>query len=99
MSTGPGAGPAGRLTARFEGRVQGVGFRWSVCRLAAGRPVTGFVRNRPDGSVELVAEGAAAELRALLEAVAASGVGGFVRHTAVAWSPATGEFRSFGVAY
>ena len=39
------------------GRVQGVGFRYFVLREAQRLGVTGFARNRPDGSVEVVAEG------------------------------------------
>jgi acylphosphatase len=39
-----------------QGRVQGVGYRYFVQREAEARGVTGFVRNLPDGSVELVAE-------------------------------------------
>jgi len=41
----------------YIGRVQGVGFRYTVMRLAAGRPVTGFVKNLRDGRVEVVVEG------------------------------------------
>ncbi|HEY7509386.1 MAG TPA: acylphosphatase, partial [Vicinamibacteria bacterium] len=39
-----------------HGRVQGVGYRYFVQREADARGVTGFVRNLPDGSVEVVAE-------------------------------------------
>jgi acylphosphatase len=39
------------------GRVQGVGFRYFVLREAERLGLTGFARNRPDGSVEVVAEG------------------------------------------
>jgi acylphosphatase len=39
------------------GRVQGVGYRYFVMREAAALGVTGFARNLPDGSVEVVAEG------------------------------------------
>ena len=41
----------------FTGQVQGVGFRWTTNRIAAGHPVTGFVRNLADGRVELVVTG------------------------------------------
>ena len=44
-----------RVTVR--GRVQGVGFRYAVERAAVSRGVAGWVRNRPDGSVEAVFEG------------------------------------------
>ena len=56
----------------FEGNVQGVGFRWSVKRVAKGFDVTGSVRNLPDGRVEMQASGEEAEVRAFLEAIAQS---------------------------
>ena len=40
---------------RVEGRVQGVYFRASTAEFAGGRSVQGYVRNLPDGSVEIVA--------------------------------------------
>jgi acylphosphatase len=40
-----------------HGRVHGVGFRVSVARVAQLRGVAGWVRNRPDGTVEIVLEG------------------------------------------
>ena len=40
-----------------HGRVQGVGFRMAVLRAAATRGVSGWARNRPDGTVEAVFEG------------------------------------------
>ena len=50
-----------------QGFVQGVFFRDSVRRLAAQRGVAGWVRNRPDGSVEAVFEGQADDVEALVE--------------------------------
>jgi acylphosphatase len=40
-----------------HGRVQGVGFRYSVAGAARSRAVAGWVSNRPDGTVEAVLEG------------------------------------------
>ncbi len=41
----------------FAGRVQGVGFRFTARRAANRRQLTGFVRNMPNGSVEMLAQG------------------------------------------
>ncbi len=41
----------------LSGRVQGVGFRWFVMEAASAEGITGWVRNVPDGSVEIIAEG------------------------------------------
>ena len=55
------------MTIRFvvRGRVQGVGFRWFVLRVARTEGLAGWVRNLPDGSVELVATGEAGALARL----------------------------------
>jgi acylphosphatase len=50
----------------FSGEVQGVGFRYTVRLLARRHPVQGFVRNLPDGTVELVVQGSPAAINALL---------------------------------
>jgi acylphosphatase len=49
--------PRDRRRVYYSGRVQGVGFRFTAQSLARGFEVAGFVRNLPDGRVELVAEG------------------------------------------
>jgi acylphosphatase len=58
-----------RLRVLFTGRVQGVGFRATTWELARGYKVTGFVRNLPDGRVELEAQGKRGEVAGLLAAV------------------------------
>ncbi len=52
-------------TFRVRGRVQGVGFRWFVEAEAAKLGVAGWVRNRSDGSVEVLAQGSREQLFAL----------------------------------
>jgi len=54
------------LRARFTGQVHGVGFRATTCHFAERLNLTGYVRNCPDGSVELEAEGDKAQLEELL---------------------------------
>ena len=49
-----------------QGFVQGVGFRFAVQRTASSRGVAGWVRNRPDGTVEAVFEGALEDVEALV---------------------------------
>src|SRR5438874_2068770 len=51
----------------FSGRVQGVGFRMTAVHLAQGLPLSGTVQNLPDGDVELVVEGAAADIDTLID--------------------------------
>jgi len=50
---------------RIHGRVQGVGFRWSLCREAERLGANGWVRNRLDGSVEALAWGPTETVTAL----------------------------------
>ena len=50
-----------------RGHVQGVGFRWSALREAKSLGITGFVKNLPDGSVYIEAEGKAGQLKAFID--------------------------------
>jgi acylphosphatase len=52
-----------------SGRVQGVGFRWFVREAARQHRLAGWVRNRPDGCVELEASGDDAAFREFIEAI------------------------------
>jgi acylphosphatase len=63
----------------YEGRVQGVGFRYTVRQLAKGFDVTGWVRNLPDGRVELQASGENQEVEAFLEAILESELASFIK--------------------
>jgi acylphosphatase len=86
-----------RLQVIYSGHVQGVGFRYAVKTVASGYEVTGTIRNRPDGAVELVAEGAKSELAAFRQAIRESGLEQLIRNEDVIWAEAKNEFRGFEI--
>jgi len=90
--------PPIRRTVYFSGRVQGVGFRYTVEDIAARFDVRGFVRNLRDGRVELVAEGSQGELEAFHNAIEEA-MRRNIRERTVTDTPATGEFTSFRIAF
>lgn len=87
-----------RETILFQGRVQGVGFRATTEQLAAGFAVTGYVRNLPDGRVELVIEGTVEERRGLVREIQAR-LGQYIRTKTQTTDPATGEWDDFSIRY
>jgi acylphosphatase len=90
--------PLERRQAVFSGNVQGVGFRDATRRLAQNYAVAGFVRNVPDGRVELVAEGAPTELTKFLAAVRER-LADYIRHATVDARPGNGEFTEFEIRH
>lgn len=86
-----------RMHIFYSGRVQGVGFRYSVKTVAAGFEVLGIVRNLIDGRVELIGEGPREELEAFQKAIREAGLEHFIRNEDVRWSEATNEFRGFEI--
>ena len=88
--------PMIRKLVIYQGHVQGVGFRMTARRVAAGFQVTGYVRNLPDGRVELVAEGSQGEVQRFLERVRAT-MADYVRRADEHLSSATGEFERFTI--
>ena len=85
------------MTVVYSGRVQGVGFRYTVKSITPGFEVTGTVRNLDDGRVELIAEGEREELDAFRQAVRESGLGGLIQREEEAFGPAAGQFRGFEI--
>jgi acylphosphatase len=79
-----------------SGRVQGVGFRWFVEREAANLGVTGWVRNRDNGSVEVMATGTREQLAALYSSLCAGPRAARVDEVAVSPAPFL-EAKSFGI--
>jgi acylphosphatase len=86
-----------RVVVFYSGRVQGVGFRATVRRIACGYEVTGTVRNLVDGRVELIAEGARSEVEAFLEEIATSELSGHIAGRPEAWSSGEGSLRGFTI--
>jgi len=78
--------------------VQGVGFRFTTRRIAAGFPVTGSVRNLPDGRVELVAEAPPETLDGFVEAIRRE-MASCITDVSVTEAQATGAFGGFSIAY
>jgi acylphosphatase len=88
-----------RVVAVVRGTVQGVGFRWFVQRRASELGLDGWVRNRADGAVELLAEGPAPTVAVLLAAVEQGPDGAWVsgvevRHEVPAGTEAGFQIRS-----
>jgi len=81
----------------YSGRVQGVGFRYNVRKVANEFEVTGSVRNLADGRVELVAEGSKDELDAFRQGIRESGLEHFIQQEQVSWGEAKNDFRGFEI--
>jgi acylphosphatase len=86
-----------RLHAQVIGRVQGVGFRAFVQRTAVSLDLNGWVRNRWDGSVEVVIEGDREVLQSLLAALWRGPRSSYVVEISTKWEPALNEFSGFSV--
>ena len=84
-----------RLTAWVNGDVQGVGFRWWTRMRAMELGLTGWARNTFDGRVEVIAEGPAAQVQRLLEALRGSQSPGWVRSVNDRSTPAEGGMSGF----
>jgi acylphosphatase len=85
-----------RMEVVFTGRVQGVFFRATTQRIAGGFPITGWVRNEPDGRVRVVAEGPRAALVAFHEAILAERCGD-VTGSEASFGPARGDLDGFRI--
>ena len=87
-----------RVRIIYTGQVQGVGFRYRTSEVAARHAVTGYVYNRTDGGVELVAEGEPADVDRFVGEVGdrmRGNIDGAERQAL----PATGEFDRFAVRH
>ncbi len=87
-----------RAHAVVSGFVQGVCYRAETRYEAEGLAVTGWVRNRSDGTVELVAEGPRENVEKLIAWCRRGPEYARVEDVEVKWEKATGEFSRFGIS-
>lgn len=88
-----------QMRVRLGGHVQGVGFRFFARRRASLYGVSGYVRNMHDGTVEVVAQGAAEVLEMLLDALKRGPSGADVQDVQVTWEEPSEVFRGFDVRH
>jgi len=82
----------------YRGTVQGVGFRQNAVQCARRYDVAGFVRNLPDGRVELLAEGPAGDVESLLDDIRQA-MSGYIQDAEVNEISPSGQFSEFGVRF
>ena len=82
----------------ISGVVQGVFFRASTSHAARALGLTGFVRNRSDGDVEVVAEGEEGSLEKMIGWCRKGPSGARVESVDVKWSEATDQYRDFRIS-
>ncbi len=85
-----------RYDVTFTGHVQGVGFRWTTCRIARRFDVSGWVRNEPDGTVRCVAEGDVSQLDRFIAAIQAAMTAN-IDDTRISRGDPRGDLDRFGI--
>jgi acylphosphatase len=88
-----------QLHAIVHGQVQGVSFRYYTIQEARQLGIVGWVRNKPDRTVEVCAEGPTAQLKRLLAFLHRGSPAAHVTRVEAKWQPATGQFDRFEVRY
>ena len=88
-----------RAQLKIVGRVQGVYFRASACQEAQSLGLAGWVRNCPDGSVELVAEGTRDNLEQLIAWCRRGPPGARVTEVSVQWQEPEQSFNGFVIRH
>jgi acylphosphatase len=87
-----------RVEINYSGRVQGVGFRFIAERFAHDYGVVGYVKNKSDGRVELVAEGEEKVLKEFLTALEQN-MDNYIDNYTLNWFEASGQFNRFIIGF
>jgi acylphosphatase len=82
----------------FIGRVQGVGFRYTAHRIANRHQLTGFVRNLPDGTVEMLTQGAAQDIDDCIQDIKEY-FGDYLRETRTQEIPTDPKYKDFKITF
>jgi acylphosphatase len=82
----------------FSGQVQGVGFRYTAKQIAQQYGATGFVRNLPDGTVEMLVQGPAQDVDNCLQEIQESFMG-YIRDTHIEPAPCNARYTEFRITF
>jgi len=88
-----------QIKAIVSGEVQGVGFRYSALREARAIGLSGYAKNCPDGTVEVVAQGSKEQLEQLVEWLKKGSHFASVKSVHVEWQPKGKKFEGFAIEY
>jgi len=90
--------PQKRAHIVYSGSVQGVGFRFTAERIANSLGLTGWVRNSPDGTVEVVCEGEEGDIHMFMNKIKKA-MEHYIHSSNAKWKEPSGEFDSFGIRF
>ena len=82
----------------FTGRVQGVGFRFTALDIANRCNLTGFVRNLPDGTVEMLAQGSANDINDCIQRIKEA-FAGYIREVKIEEIPVNPQYKDFKITF
>lgn len=87
------------IECKVSGKVQGVGYRDYVATAAAECQVTGYIQNRPDGTVLVCAQGTQPHLKDFIEYLHEGSVMAVTEDVGVTWRSAEQHYDDFSVSY
>lgn len=83
----------------FKGRVQGVGFRFTVEEIALNHSLTGWVKNLSNGDVQALAQGSRPSIDAMLDALKQSRLGPNISKVKIQWESCEDVLQDFTIEY